>query len=37
MSQHTFADFFAHFDNLSDPRVDRTKLHKLMDVVFIAV
>ena len=37
MSQPTFADFFAHFDNLSEPRVDRTKLHKLMDVVFIAV
>jgi predicted transposase YbfD/YdcC len=37
MSQHTFADFFAHFDGLSEPRVDRTKLHNLMDVVFIAV
>jgi predicted transposase YbfD/YdcC len=37
MSQHTFANFFSHFDNLSEPRVDRTKLHKLMDVVFIAV
>jgi len=37
MSQQTFADFFAHFANLPEPRVDRTKHHMLMDVVFIAV
>jgi predicted transposase YbfD/YdcC len=37
MSQQTFADFFAHFANLPEPRIDRTKRHKLMDVVFITV
>jgi predicted transposase YbfD/YdcC len=37
MSQQTFAGFFSHFANLAEPRVDRTKLHNLMDVVFIAV
>jgi predicted transposase YbfD/YdcC len=37
MSQQTFAGFFSHFANLPEPRIDRTKRHKLMDVVFIAV
>ena len=37
MSQQSFADFFAHFASLPEPRINRTKLHKLMDVVFIAV
>jgi predicted transposase YbfD/YdcC len=37
MSQQTFADFFGHFASLPEPRVERTRLHKLMDVVFIAV
>jgi predicted transposase YbfD/YdcC len=37
MSQDTSADFFAHFAELQDPRVERTKRHKLLDVVFIAV
>jgi predicted transposase YbfD/YdcC len=26
-----------HFGNLEDPRVDRTKLHKLMDILVIAI
>jgi predicted transposase YbfD/YdcC len=29
--------FFAHFATLPDPRVERTKLHKLSDIVFIAI
>jgi hypothetical protein len=29
--------FFEHFATLPDPRVDRTRLHKLSDIVFIAV
>jgi predicted transposase YbfD/YdcC len=37
MSQQHFAGFFSHFVDLPEPRVDRTRLHKLMDVVFIAV
>lgn len=30
-------DFIAHFSILPDPRVDRTKKHRLIDVLFIAV
>jgi predicted transposase YbfD/YdcC len=30
-------DFFVHFAVLSDPRVDRTKKHRLIDILFIAV
>jgi len=37
MSQQTFAGFFTHFADLQEPRMDRTRRHKLMDVVFIAV
>ncbi len=37
MSQKSSADFFTHFAELQDPRIDRTKQHKLLDVVFIAV
>src|SRR5271170_8040042 len=37
MSQQSFADFFAHFASLPEPRINRTKLHQLMDVMFIAV
>jgi predicted transposase YbfD/YdcC len=29
--------FFAHFAGLEDPRLDRTKRHKLSDLAFIAV
>ena len=30
-------DFLAHFSILPDPRVERTKKHRLIDVLFIAV
>jgi predicted transposase YbfD/YdcC len=30
-------DFLAHFSNLPDPRVKRTKRHRLIDILFIAV
>jgi len=30
-------DFFAHFSILPDPRVERTKKHRLIDLLFIAV
>ena len=26
-----------HFTNIEDPRVDRTKLHKLLDILVIAI
>ena len=31
------SDFFAHFSILPDPRVERTKKHRLVDILFIAV
>jgi hypothetical protein len=31
------ASFFSHFANIEDPRMQRTQLHKLGDVLFIAV
>lgn len=30
-------DFFTHFSVLPDPRVDRTKRHLLIDILFIAI
>jgi predicted transposase YbfD/YdcC len=30
-------DFIAHFSALPDPRVERTKKHRLIDILFIAV
>jgi len=30
-------DFFLHFSVLSDPRIDRTKKHNLIDILFIAI
>ena len=30
-------DFFVHFSVLSDPRIDRSKKHNLIDVLFIAI
>jgi predicted transposase YbfD/YdcC len=30
-------DFFAHFSVLPDPRVDRTRKHNLIDILFIAI
>jgi predicted transposase YbfD/YdcC len=29
--------FFEHFESLPDPRLDRTKLHKLSDILFITI
>lgn len=31
------SDFFAHFSILPDPRMERTKKHRLIDILFIAV
>ena len=31
------ASIDKHFANLEDPRVDRTKLHKLIDILVIAI
>lgn len=31
------ADFFAHFSIIPDPRMERTKKHRLIDILFIAV
>lgn len=31
------SSFFEHFDALPDPRVERTKLHKLSDILFITI
>ena len=30
-------DMIEHFDKLSDPRIDRTLDHKLIDIVIIAI
>jgi DDE_Tnp_1-associated len=37
MAEHAAPSFFAHFAALEDPRIDRTKLHPLLEIVFIAV
>lgn len=37
MSAIPSASFFSHFATIEDPRVQRTQLHKLGDVFFIAV
>jgi predicted transposase YbfD/YdcC len=37
MARSNSRAFLAHFADLKDPRVERTKLHKLLDIVFIAV
>jgi predicted transposase YbfD/YdcC len=37
MARSISPEFLAHFADLKDPRVERTKLHKLLDIVFIAV
>jgi len=31
------SDFFVHFSVISDPRVDRTKKHLLIDILFIGI
>jgi predicted transposase YbfD/YdcC len=37
MARNNCPEFLTHFVDLQDPRVERTKLHKLLDIVFIAV
>lgn len=37
MSQASVATITEHFADLEDPRVDRTKLHKLIDIIVIAI
>src|ERR1700681_1564980 len=37
MAEQATPSFFAHFAALEDPRIDRTKLHPLLEIVFIAV
>jgi predicted transposase YbfD/YdcC len=37
MQQRPSRSFFSHFATLEDPRVERTKRHALLEVVFIAV
>ena len=37
MAEQATLSFFAHFAALEDPRIDRTKLHPLLEIVFIAV
>ena len=31
------SEFFAHFSILPDPRMERTKKHRLLDIIFIAI
>ncbi len=37
MENRPIASIQHHFSALEDPRIDRTKLHKLMDIVIIAI
>ena len=37
MSRQQFPGVFAHFDTLEDPRVERTKVHSLLNVIFIGL
>ncbi len=37
MSQSKSPALFGHFANLKDPRIERTKRHKLLDIVVIAL
>ena len=37
MSRTTTPEVFTHFDNLTDPRMDRTKLHQLSDMTALAL
>lgn len=37
MSQHPVSSLTAHFSSLEDPRIDRTKLHELRDILVIAI
>ncbi len=37
MSEHPISSLTKHFSSLEDPRVDRTKLHELQDMLVIAI
>jgi hypothetical protein len=37
MSESPVASLEKHFASLEDPRVDRTKLHQLLDIIVIAI
>jgi hypothetical protein len=37
MSDSISAGIEQHFGDIEDPRIDRTKLHKLMDILVIAI
>jgi predicted transposase YbfD/YdcC len=37
MEHRVSAAIAHHFDDLEDPRIDRTKLHKLLDILVIAI
>jgi predicted transposase YbfD/YdcC len=37
MDEQPIASIEHHFSDLEDPRIDRTKLHKLLDIVVIAI
>lgn len=37
MAVTTTPEVFTHFDNLTDPRMDRTKLHQLSDMTAVAL
>ena len=37
MAGDAIASIEHHFADLDDPRIDRTKLHKLLDIVVIAI
>ena len=37
MKENVLATIELHFGDLTDPRIDRTKLHKLLDILVIAI
>src|SRR5260370_14448768 len=37
MEQQDASDWGSHFSSLKDPRVERTKRHKLLDIIIIAI
>jgi predicted transposase YbfD/YdcC len=37
MTQNPIGSIEAHFSGLEDPRIDRQKLHKLLDIIIIAI
>ena len=37
MDNHARRTLIEHFSSITDPRIDRTKLHKLIDILVIAI